>query len=65
MKQRAVVFAPEARDDLLALYDWIEAQAGSSIALVYLERLERIVSVSTLRPSAGVGGTIFARACGS
>lgn len=41
MKQRSVVFAPEARDDLLALYDWISARAGPKTALSYVERLEK------------------------
>lgn len=40
MKQRTVVFAPEARDDILAIYDWISARAGPRTALSYIERLE-------------------------
>lgn len=35
-----VHFAPEARDDLLKLYDFIAEQAGASRALVYLRRIE-------------------------
>ena len=40
MKQRGVIFAPEARDDLFALYDWIAEAAGPPTAMGYLERLE-------------------------
>lgn len=40
MKQRVVEFAPEARDDLLALYDWISVKASPNIALGYIERIE-------------------------
>jgi toxin ParE1/3/4 len=39
VKRRAVVFAPEARDDLLNLYDWIADAAGPRVALAYLDRL--------------------------
>ena len=40
MKTRAVVFAPEAQDDLFRLYDWIAEAAGANTALAYIERLE-------------------------
>jgi toxin ParE1/3/4 len=40
LKVRQVVFAPEARDDLFALYDWIAAAASPDIALSYIERIE-------------------------
>lgn len=40
MRRREVVFAPEARTDLLSLYDGIAAAAGASVALAYVERLE-------------------------
>lgn len=40
MKRRAISFSPEARDDLLRLYDWIAAAAGPGIAIGYLNRLE-------------------------
>ena len=40
MKRREVVFAPEARDDVFALFDWISAAAGKGAASKYLERLE-------------------------
>ncbi|WP_330998597.1 type II toxin-antitoxin system RelE/ParE family toxin [Ollibium composti] len=39
MKRRAIVFAPEARDDLLGIYDWI-ASSSPSAALSFVERLE-------------------------
>lgn len=40
MKERLVQFSPEARDDLLALYDWIAAAAHPDTALSYIERIE-------------------------
>lgn len=40
MKQRHVVFAPEARDDLLRLYERIAGAAGATVALNYVERIE-------------------------
>ena len=40
MKQREVVFSPEAIDDLNRLYDWIASVAGSTVALRYIERIE-------------------------
>lgn len=40
MKRREVVFAPEARDDLVRLYDRIADAAGSVSALAYIERIE-------------------------
>lgn len=40
MKQYRVIFAPEARDDLFALYDWITAAASPDTALSYIERIE-------------------------
>lgn len=40
MKERRVVFAPEAGDDLVGLYDWIAEQASPSVAMSYLDRVE-------------------------
>ncbi|WP_112309670.1 type II toxin-antitoxin system RelE/ParE family toxin [Pseudogemmobacter bohemicus] len=40
MKQRQVVFAPEAAGDLRALYDWVADEASPVVALAYLERVE-------------------------
>jgi toxin ParE1/3/4 len=40
LRQRTVVFAPEAQRDLLAIGDWIAERAGVEIALAYVERLE-------------------------
>lgn len=37
MKQYRVIFAPEARDDLLVLYDWIAAASSPDTALSYIE----------------------------
>lgn len=41
MKRRNVIFSPEARDDLLAMYDWIAPRGGAHVAMNYLERVER------------------------
>jgi toxin ParE1/3/4 len=38
--RRSVVYAPEARDDLLALYDWIADAASPNVAFTYLTRVE-------------------------
>lgn len=35
-----IVFSPEARDDLLNLYDYIAEASGEDRALGYLERIE-------------------------
>lgn len=40
MKRRRVVFAPEARIDLLNIYDWIAEAANPAVAVGYIERLE-------------------------
>lgn len=40
MIERDVVLSPEARDDLMALYDWIAAAAHPKTALGYIERIE-------------------------
>jgi toxin ParE1/3/4 len=34
-----VVFAPEARDDILELYDYIAGQAGAARARAYTDRI--------------------------
>jgi toxin ParE1/3/4 len=40
VKERLVRFSPEARDDLLMLYDWIAAAAHPETALAYIARIE-------------------------
>jgi toxin ParE1/3/4 len=40
VKQRNVIFAPEARADVIALYEWISAKASPEIAIAYVERIE-------------------------
>lgn len=44
MIRRNVVFAPEARADLIALYDWIAYAVSPDVALAYVERIERFVA---------------------
>lgn len=41
MKRREVVLAPEAIDDLGALFDWIASAAGEVVARGYIDRIER------------------------
>lgn len=40
MIRRAVILSPEARADLLHLYDWIAEAASPAAALAYVERIE-------------------------
>jgi toxin ParE1/3/4 len=40
LRRRDVVFAPEAVDDLVRLYEWIANAAGPDTAMAYVERLE-------------------------
>jgi len=40
VKRRRVVFAPEARTDLLNIYDWIAGAISPAVAIGYIERLE-------------------------
>ena len=35
-----VIFSPEAREDLLGLYDYIADEGGDAVALGYVERIE-------------------------
>ena len=40
MKVRAFIVSPEAKQDLIALYDWIADRSSNIQALAYLERIE-------------------------
>lgn len=40
MNERVVLFAPEAKDDLLRIYDWNAEAAGAEPALAYIGRIE-------------------------
>ena len=40
MKRYTVVWHPRARDDLLALYDWIAERAGAEVACAYTSGIE-------------------------
>jgi len=50
---RDVIFAPEARADLLALYEWISAKASPDVAMTYIERIERYCSGFDLASQRG------------
>jgi toxin ParE1/3/4 len=51
--RRTVVISPEARTDLLNLYDWIADQASPDIALGYIQRLETYVRGFDVAPERG------------
>lgn len=53
MKERRVVLAPEAADDLNELYDWVAAQASPEVALGYLERVEAFCQGLSLASERG------------
>ena len=53
MKPRDIIFAPEARADLLALYEWISAKASPGVAMRYIERIERYCSGFDLASQRG------------
>src|ERR1044072_2585725 len=57
MKRRGV-FAPEAQDDLLSLYTYIQNHSGPSTSIGYITRIERYCLAFDL---AGERGTIYAR----
>jgi toxin ParE1/3/4 len=50
---RDIIFAPEARADLLALYEWISAKASPGVAMAYIERIERYCSGFDLASQRG------------
>jgi toxin ParE1/3/4 len=54
VKQREVVFSPEAINDLNRLYDWITSVAGSTVALRYIERIESFCMGLDLASERGV-----------
>lgn len=41
MRRRRVIFAPEARNDLIDIYNWIKTPAGATIAFNYTGRIEK------------------------
>lgn len=49
-----VVFAPEARADLLELYDYIAARGGPERALAYIERIETYCNGFATFPERGL-----------
>jgi plasmid stabilization system protein ParE len=63
VKRREVVFAPEARDDVFALFDWISAAVGKRVATKYIERLEAYC-LSFLHPSGERAEMTSAKDCG-
>ena len=50
---REVVFAPEARDDILELYEYIAGQAGAARARAYTDRIVSYCLGFTTFPERG------------
>ena len=57
MKRYRVLFSPEARSDLNALYDWIVLNAGRQTANRYLDRLEDFILRLDTVPHRGTART--------
>jgi toxin ParE1/3/4 len=53
VRERTVILSPEARDDLIALYDWIAAAAHPATALGYIERIETFLQGMRVAPERG------------
>ena len=53
MKGRDISFAPEARADLVALYEWIGTKASVDVAMAYIKRIERYCTGFDLAPEHG------------
>ena len=53
MRERNVVISPEARDDLIALYDWIAAAAHPATALGYIDQIEAFLKGMRLASERG------------
>jgi toxin ParE1/3/4 len=51
--RRVVVFSPEARVDLIDVYDWIAEAASPEIALAYVERIEAYIDGFDLASERG------------
>lgn len=53
MIRRTTVFSPEARADLLELYDWVAGAASPDTAMAYIERIEQFISGFEVGPERG------------
>lgn len=58
---RTIVFSPEARADLLELYDWVANAASPDTAMAYVKRIEQFISGLELGPERG---TTYAQGSG-
>lgn len=54
MTRYAVVFSPEARDDLLRLYSYIAARSDAERAIGYIERIEGFCQGLSTFPERGM-----------
>lgn len=53
MIRRSIDFSPEARADLIDLYDWVANAASPDTAMAYIERIEQFISGLELGPERG------------
>lgn len=53
MKRHSIVWRPRARDELLALYDWIADRAGPDAAFEYTSRIEAHAERLAVYPERG------------
>ncbi|MEO6376444.1 MAG: type II toxin-antitoxin system RelE/ParE family toxin [Caulobacteraceae bacterium] len=54
MIRRSIAFSPEARGDLVNLYDWIADAASAETALAYIERIEAFLTTFDIGSERGV-----------
>lgn len=51
--EHEIIWRPEARDDLLAIYDWVALQADPETALRYTSRIETFAQRLSHFPNRG------------
>jgi toxin ParE1/3/4 len=54
VKPRRVIIGPDARADLVHLYDWLADAASLSVAIAYIDRIERHLQSFDLAPERGI-----------
>jgi toxin ParE1/3/4 len=53
LRQRQVLFAPEAEEDLQRLYEWIAERAGAIAAIRFIDKVESFCSSFDLASERG------------
>jgi toxin ParE1/3/4 len=61
--KRTVVFAPEAQDDLLALYSYIAERSGPTRAIGFVSRIESYCLGFEVAGERGTRRAIYGRVC--